>query len=201
MRKILFTLFIVCLLPVAVSASTGTPEDAYIKGVENYLNGIRTMQAKFVQTANDGSRLTGTFYLKRPGKLRFEYDDIDDFIVADGLFIYFYDGGLKEQTHTLIRESLADFFLRKNLSLSGDITVRDTDGNGNMTLINTDEPESGELVLSLGGDSGPLKGWKIVDGQGYVTTIELSNVQDGVKLDNDFFHYVDPEQTSPALNE
>ena len=71
--------------------------------VEHYLQGLTSARARFVQTTHDGTQLVGTFYLQRPGKLRFEYDDpIKDFVVADGVFIYFYDAELGEQSNASI---------------------------------------------------------------------------------------------------
>ena len=63
---------------------------------ENYLRGLKTAKANFIQSTSSGLQLFGTFYLDRPGKLRFEYDALDDFVVADGIFIYFYDSELEE---------------------------------------------------------------------------------------------------------
>lgn len=55
-----------------------------IKQAEEYLKNLKSARARFVQTTHDGTQLVGTFYLKRPGKLRFEYDDpIKDFVVSD----------------------------------------------------------------------------------------------------------------------
>ncbi len=81
-----------------------------IARAENYLRNLSTVKADFIQTAHNGSRLSGTFYLNRPGKLRFEYNEVDDFIVADGFFIYFYDSEMQEQTNAPIGQTLADFF-------------------------------------------------------------------------------------------
>ena len=79
---------------------------------ETYLRDLDTARARFLQTAQNGSQLAGTFYLNRPGKLRFDYDDpVEDFIVADGRFIYFYDSQLGEQTNAPIGQTLADFLV------------------------------------------------------------------------------------------
>ena len=43
-----------------------------LRQVETYFNGIRTMQARFVQTSSNGQRATGRVFMSRPGKLRVE---------------------------------------------------------------------------------------------------------------------------------
>ena len=49
-------------------AQVGVPE------VEKYFNNIRTLQARFVQNNPNGSIVQGTLYIRRPGRMRFEYD-------------------------------------------------------------------------------------------------------------------------------
>src|SRR5687767_3015121 len=52
---------------------------------ERYVNSTRTMQARFVQTNPNGSVVQGTLYVRRPGRMRFEYDAPSQLkVVADG---------------------------------------------------------------------------------------------------------------------
>ena len=91
-----------CLFLVFSSFGNAQTAATDIQRAENYLRNLDTVKAEFIQTAHNGSRLSGTFYLNRPGKLRFEYNEVKDFIVADGVFIYFYDSELQEQTNAPI---------------------------------------------------------------------------------------------------
>ncbi len=111
----------------AAAATTPTlsaPDQAVVAQVEEYLNGIHTMQSKFVQVAPDGRQTTGTFSLSRPGKMRLEYDKpIKDFVVADGTFIFYWDGEMRQQSSAPLGSTLADFILRKTIRLAGDVIV------------------------------------------------------------------------------
>ncbi|HUF87104.1 MAG TPA: outer-membrane lipoprotein carrier protein LolA, partial [Thermohalobaculum sp.] len=42
--------------------------------ISNYLNGMTTLEGNFVQVGPDGQLSEGQFYLRRPGRMRFEYD-------------------------------------------------------------------------------------------------------------------------------
>jgi outer membrane lipoprotein-sorting protein len=175
-----------------------------VTAVESYLNGISTLRARFIQTANDGQQVTGTFMLKRPGKLRFEYDPpVKDFIVADGLFVHYYDGQMKQESSAPISQSLANFFLRENLKLSGDISVSEVkrdDSLLQMTLIQSKDPLAGSLTMMFGENPLELKKWRIVDTQGQVTNIELAGTKQGITLKNKLFHYYDPERKESFIN-
>lgn len=73
--------------------------------LQNFLSGLDTLQAEFRQTilrpGEDTVYATsGIFYLKRPGKLRWEYEDpATQVIVADGKRIWLHDIELEQVSH------------------------------------------------------------------------------------------------------
>lgn len=202
--------FMMILLSFSLPAAAALPEArtkyaAEIAAAEKYLNTIRTLKARFIQTAPDGRQAAGTFMMRRPGRMRFDYDaPIEDFIVADGMFIHYYDGEMKQGSRTLISQSLANFFLRKDLTLSGDLEVSDVQRSGGMLMISlnqTDDKGAGTLVLGFAEKPAlELKKWRIVDATGAITEVELFETLTGLKLDKDLFHYYDPELTKPKYN-
>lgn len=196
---------LVLLSPGLLQAQAVTDKQAYIKKIERYFNELKTAQARFVQTAHDGTQLVGTFYLDRPGKLRFEYDPpVEDFIVADGLFIYFYDSELGEQSNAPIGQTLADFILRSELSLNEDITVKNVQRAGGYLqaeLYQSDDPEQGSLFLAFSENPLKLEKWRVVDAQGLITEIELFYLKTGMTHPSGLFAYHDPSSGTPRYNE
>jgi outer membrane lipoprotein-sorting protein len=203
MKKIISVL-LVALAAVFVDfhgielARAAAPAAREVVQAEAYFQALKTVKSKFVQTSPDGSQIRGTFYLSRPGKLRFEYDaPSKDFVVADGVFIYFYDGEMKQQSNAPIGQTLADFLLRKNLKLSGDLTVTRIMRAGDLvqiTMIQTEDPKAGELTLGfVEGPKYQLKKWRVKDSLGNITETELFDVQTGVTLPSALFAYHDPE--------
>lgn len=171
--------------------------DPEIARAEKYLQNLRTAKADFIQNSSVGSRLSGQFYLNRPGKLRFNYNEVKDFIVADGVFVYFYDSQLGEQSNAPIGQTLADFLLRKDLRLSGDLNVTQVykkDGYVALTIIQADEPGAGQVELFFTEVPYALSRWRVTDAQGAITEVILKNLETGVTFkDNDLFGYRDPK--------
>ncbi|MFK7838865.1 MAG: outer membrane lipoprotein carrier protein LolA [Bdellovibrionales bacterium] len=207
MRLLLFIIPLILLAPAIQSAKAESFDAASqndIKKIEKYLQNLSTSRARFVQTTHDGTQLVGTFYLQRPGKLRFEYDPpIEDFVVADGFFIYFYDAELGEQTNAPIGQTLADFFLRKNIKLGDDVKVADIKKSGGFLqakLIQTADPDAGSLTLGFKEEPFELNKWRVIDGQGLITEIELFYLKPGVKHASDLFIYDDPKQEQNTYN-
>ncbi|HCI60964.1 MAG TPA: cell envelope biogenesis protein LolA, partial [Erythrobacter sp.] len=56
------------------------------------LRGISTMKADFVQTDRSGQTVRGVMTLKRPGKIRFEYEKgVPMLVVSNGKSMYMVD--------------------------------------------------------------------------------------------------------------
>jgi len=172
--------------------------DADVQKAEAYLQNLKTAQARFVQTAHNGQQTVGTFYLSRPGKLRFEYDQpVNNFVVADGVFIYFYDAELQEQTNTTIGSSLADFFLRKDFSFTEGLTVKNAMIVGDLLqvqVVQSDDPDAGSITFAFTREPFALKKWRVIDQQGQLTEVELFYLKTGVELKKSLFVYADPNK-------
>jgi outer membrane lipoprotein-sorting protein len=180
---------------VLMSGAAFAATDPAVQKAEDYLRGLKTAKADFIQRTN-GDILTGTFYLNRPGRLRFEYNEVKDFIVADGLFIYFYDSQLQEQSNAPIGQTLADFLLREDLKLSGDLTVRDVyskDGLSHLTFTQTEDSAAGSVQLVFTEIPYQLRKWIVTDAQGSITEIELKNLERDIPLKDSLFAYFDPK--------
>ncbi len=174
--------------------STLAPQDAEIvQRVEDYLEALTTVQARFVQHSQAGGFAQGTFYLSRPGRMRIEYDPPIPFLyVADGFWLTFWDDELKQRTDVPLGSTLADFLIREDVSLSGDVTVRDVRrsaqfGEVELDLIQTDDPGAGMLTLVFAEQPMAFKRWTVLDAQGLFTEVTLNDPTYGIDLDRSLF--------------
>ncbi|HEX9858531.1 MAG TPA: outer membrane lipoprotein carrier protein LolA, partial [Paracoccaceae bacterium] len=55
-----------------------------LSALSQYLNGLTTAEAEFTQINADGSIATGKLYIKRPGRVRFEYAPPENSLVLAG---------------------------------------------------------------------------------------------------------------------
>lgn len=177
---------------------TAGEQEVLVKNIETYLNNITTMESRFTQLNSDGTIDSGKFYLWRPGRLRFEYDaPKSDYIVADGLLIHYWDNGIKNYSNATIGSTLADFLLRKKISLSGDAKVtslrRPQAGKLVLTMVQKDNPEGGDVRLLLNESPMQLTKWRVTDGVGNITETELLNPQNGMKLNASLFRFKPPK--------
>jgi outer membrane lipoprotein-sorting protein len=165
--------------------------------VEQYVNSIRTLQARFVQNNPNGGIVQGTLYVSRPGKMRFEYDAPSQLkIVADGWQVTMWDPVNRDFGQWPIGWTAASFLVMDPFKLSGDITVQKIDrSNGllELTMVQTRKPQEGKVIVRLAENPLQLRGWSIVDNRGNKVDVALNDVKTGMQLASSLFKYDGPD--------
>ena len=179
------TLLLTAALPAQAQGQVGVPE------IEKYFNAIRTMKARFVQTNPNGSIIQGTFYVRRPGRLRFEYDPPSQLkIVADGFQVTMWDPTTKDFGQWPIGWTAASFLVKEPFSLSGDLRVEKLERvNGliEATMSQTKKPKDGKVIVRFAENPLTLRGWTIIDDRGKQVSIALTDMQTGMQLADSLF--------------
>jgi outer membrane lipoprotein-sorting protein len=172
--------------------------------VEDYLNGLTTLKADFVQINPDGGTATGELYYQRPDKMRLDYDPPSDIlIVSDGWHVTYYDRRLEQASHVFPSSTPLGFLLSDEIRLSGDVTVTEVErssGELHITLVQTDEPNEGSIRLSFAEEPLELRRWTLVDAQGLATHVILERAQLGLALDGELFRFRNPQFYPGARN-
>jgi outer membrane lipoprotein-sorting protein len=178
--------------PVPLTAQ----DSAELQRIAAYLQGIRTMTAKFHQAVAKGGDATGNVWVARPGKMRFQYDPPNELLMlADAFYIYSWDPELKSMNKVGLRSTPAWFLLRDPISFTGDVAVTRFEHSGNtvrVSVVQAAEPDQGSLTMEFTENPLVLRQWVVVDQKGRATTVALSDVQFGMALDPKLFQYQDP---------
>lgn len=185
--------------PASASADIRSDNKEDLKRIEDYLNSLSTITADFSQVAPDGSLTGGKFFLKRPGKMRWQYTPPTPLLmIADGSQLVYYDYELQQVSYIPLTSSMATYLARKNIDLDDKfITIVDlqkTPGMLRLTLSQTDKPEAGKIMLEFSDSPLQIRNMVATDAQGQVTTVSLNNAQFGAKLDDKLFVFVDPRK-------
>lgn len=120
--------------------------------VENYLNGIKNLTAKFTQESADGNLVEGKFFLSRPGKMRVEYlAQPKIIIVVNGSILSYNDVELDETYHLSTNTTPASFLTRTNISFSAkDVEITDVKKSNTqlkISVMKKNRKEAGEFSL------------------------------------------------------
>jgi len=185
------------LLPaVAIVLATAMPAAAQkisLNAISNYLNGLNTAKGAFTQVNDDGTISTGTIYIKRPGRIRFEYNPPDkQLVLASGGAVVIYDPKTNEppETYPLARTPLS-IILAKNVNLSRARMVVGHKSDGKSTTVKAQDPEHpeyGNIELVFTANPVELRQWVINDDGGNRTTVILGELDKKARMKNLLFN-------------
>jgi outer membrane lipoprotein-sorting protein len=177
-------------------ANLNQAQKADVQRIEEHLNGLRTLQSRFLQVSSNGAVAEGTVYIQRPGRMRIEYDPpMPVLIVADGSHLIYFDKELEQVTHVGLDSSPAGILLQEKVTLSGDLTVTKFERGPSVlraTVVRTKDANEGNLTLVFSDNPLALRKWTVVDPQGVATEVSLQGPQLGGSLKPELFRFTAP---------
>lgn len=193
------------LVPVAAAGlALGVPATAQgsntLTTVQAHLKSTRSMTADFVQTDRNGQRLTGKLTLKRPGKIRFQYQKgVPLLIVGDGSRLTMIDYEVNQVQSWPVKNSPLGALLDPDRDLSKYAKLVPT-GNDSVLSVEVKDPkrpEYGTITMVFVRDGAApaglrLRGWVALDSQNNRTRIDLSNQKFNVEVADSAFRWTDP---------
>lgn len=185
-------------VPAPALAATGDLDAAVAS-----LRAIGSMTADFTQTDRNGTTIPGKLYLKRPGKIRFEYaPSAKMLVVSNGKSLYLVDYEVKQVQRWPIGNSPLGALLDPNRDVKayGKIIQSDNDRVVSVEVRDRKHPEYGVITLIFVRDAaspGGLKltNWVALDSQNNRTTVRLSNQSYGAAIPDSKFSFTDPRRT------
>jgi outer membrane lipoprotein-sorting protein len=179
--------------PILFQAPSPTPapepnlsKDEIIDRVSRAFTEVRTAQGSFMQVDARGATSTGSFYINRPGRIRFDYDSPERMhIVSDGTTVSVEEPARKTCDAVPLSSTPLHLFLRSNVDLKRDGSVADvssSSGSHFVTLVDRTGEAEGRMILEFRASDFELLGWRAIDGQDMETRVRLSGVRQNVSL-------------------
>ncbi|MGE5510655.1 MAG: LolA family protein [Bacteroidota bacterium] len=183
--------------PVA-GATLDAKQMELVNKVSAYFNQLDNLKGAFVQTGADNKRMRGRFFLKRPGRLRFEYAlPSKQLIVSDGQMVAIQDFDINTDDRITLDQTPFRVLLRKDVDLLRDARILDAQEAEDLAVItlqdkSPDAPGKIKLFLSKLPQL-ELKEWVTTDAQGLDTRIEVSGLVKTEEIDVALFKITSPQ--------
>jgi outer membrane lipoprotein-sorting protein len=183
-----------------IAAAPATAATGVLAQVQAHLRAVETMTADFAQTDSRGKTLTGTLSLKRPGKIRFQYEKgVPLLVVGDGKALTMIDYQVAQVSRWPIGNSPLSILLDPDRDVSRFARVLPGTLDGRVLIEGRDpkHPEFGTITIGFTRQaSAPgglmLAGWTVLDAQNNRSTVVLSNQRFNVPVNDRTFLWRDP---------
>ena len=168
------------------------------------LRGISTMRADFTQTDRSGQTVSGVLTLKRPGKIRFQYQqDVSLLVVSNGKSLYLVDYEVDQVQRWPIKNSPLGALLDpdRDIKRYGKLVPTSSSNVISVEVRDPQRPEFGVItLLFVRNPSAPggleLNNWVALDAQNQRTTVRLRNHRYGMAVPDNTFRFRDPRGSS-----
>ena len=170
-----------------------TPEQAAaVNAISDYLNSFKTLQGEFSQVSPKGSVSRGVFYISKPGKMRFEYEPPNPYLlVADGTWFTIKNVQREKGDQFPLSQTPLRLVLSSKIDLLKDTNIIDFQDQDGLVSVTLEDKKStlgsGQLMLVYDKTKKALQQWVVIDGKGRRTTVTLENVQTGIEPDPKLF--------------
>ena len=192
----------VCAPAALIVPAPLTAQSSDLANAVAALRAIDTMRADFVQSSRGGQKVRGVLTLKRPGRIRFQYEKgVPMLIVSDGKALTFVDYEVRQVQRWPIRNSPLGALLDPNRDVMkyGRLLPSDHPSVVSIEVRDKAHPEYGVITLVFIRKSGvpggmELSNWASLDSQNNRTLITLTNQQYGMPVSDDMFRFKDPRR-------
>ena len=180
---------------VILTATPVVAQQLSLESVSTYLNDLKTAQGGFTQINADGTLSTGQVFIKRPGRIRFEYNAPDNsLVVAGGGQVAIFDprsnGGPDRYP---LNQTPLKVILERDIDLARESMVTGHTSNGTTTTITVQDPRNpqyGDIQLVFTADPIELRQWIVTDNVGSQTVMILNDLKRGGQIGDIRFNII-----------
>ena len=174
------------------SISVFSEENKYIDIIEEDWNNTQTISGRFHQKINDDNIVSGNFYIKKPYKSNFTYDNELENIITSKFFINIVDNKkflidrypiINQPIYKILSEEIS---LKETFEILS-IKIINNEIAINLVSKNNSSDSKAKIKLTFNGDDYSLKNWEIVDDLGQSTYLEFTKIRKNISIDQELF--------------
>ena len=189
LRVSLFKLIYVFIFIYSINAFS--EENKLINIIEEDWDSSQTISGRFLQEINDDI-LSGNFYIHKPYKSNFTYDNGLENIITSRFFINIVDNnGYLVDRYPILNQPVYKI-LSDEISLEETfnvLSVKRIDNEIRINLASKDNSDNSaaKIKLAFNEDDYTLKNWEIVDELGQSTYLEFTKIRKNISIDQKWF--------------
>ncbi|MEM7215933.1 MAG: outer-membrane lipoprotein carrier protein LolA [Pseudomonadota bacterium] len=190
-KLLLATCFLVGVATLSPGVNAkANDKQAAIDAISEHFTSVPTMTGEFIQFGPSGEQTGGTFFIHRPGKIRFNYEEPSPImVVSNGKTLAVNNKKLKTWSYYPLKKTPLSLLLSNSIEID-DKTIRAVDAQEDITTIvmgNKNIFGDSEITLLFDPLTQDLRQWTIKDAQGKETSVMIFNVEKNIEISDSVF--------------
>ena len=183
---------LICFFISLYSINAFSEENELINIIEENWNSSQTISGRFHQELNDNNIISGNFYIQKPYKSNFTYDNGLENIITSRFFINIVDNKkflidrypiVNQPIYKILSEEISFKEVFEILS----IKIIDNEIVINLVSKNNSSDSKAKIKLAFNEDDYSLKNWEIIDDLGQSTYLEFTKIRKNISIDQEWF--------------
>ena len=183
---------LICFFISLYSINAFSEENELINIIEENWNSSQTISGRFHQELNDNNIISGNFYIQKPYKSNFTYDNGLENIITSRFFINIVDNKkflidrypiINQPIYKILSEEIS---LKETFEILS-IKIINNEIAINLVSKNNSSDSKAKIKLTFNGDDYSLKNWEIIDDLGQSTYLEFTKIRKNISIDQEWF--------------
>ena len=158
-------------------------EKLLLESIEDHWNKVNTMSGNFIQYNSDETMSYGNFYLSKPFKSKFVYQNNNETIVTTETLIVLLDKeGFRIDSYPLLNSPIKNLLVNKFYFENLSSNIKLNEKNNFYHIYINDLEDERAAIFSFHKDSLDLKKWEIVDEFDQSTVLEFTKIKKNISI-------------------
>ena len=176
-------IFIILIKFVSTFTASALNEKLLLESIENHWNKINTMSGSFIQYNNDETMSYGNFYLSKPFKSKFIYQNNNETIITtETLIVILDEEGFRIDSYPLLNSPVKKLLVKKFDFENLNANIKLKEENSFYNIYVNDPKDERVAIFSFNKDSLDLKKWEIVDEFDQSTVLEFTKIKKNISI-------------------
>ena len=178
-----FLTYIIIIKLISMFTVSAVDKQFLLESITENWNKIETMSGSFIQYNSDESMSYGKFFLSKPFKSKFIYENNKDTIITtETLIVLLDEEGFRIDSYPLFNSPIKNLLVDKMdfENLNSNIQLIEESNFYNIFISGIDDKKS--AIFSFERDSLDLKKWEIIDEFDQSTVLEFTKIKKNISI-------------------
>ena len=181
-------ILIVVIKFISTFSVSAFDEKLVLDKIEGHWNKISTMSGNFIQYNSDETMNYGKFFLSKPFKSKFIYENSNEIIITTETLIVLLDAeGYRIDSYPILNSPIKKLLVSEFDFQDFETSIKINEENGLYHIYISDLNEKRIAIFSFKKDSLDLEKWEIIDEFDQSTVLEFTKIKKNISIGSETY--------------
>ena len=178
-----FLIFIIIIKFISTFTVSSSDEKLLLDNIEDHWNKINTMSGNFIQYNSDETMSYGKFFLSKPFKSKFIYENNNETIITtETLIVLLDEEGFRIDSYPILNSPVKNLLINEIdfQNLKADIKINEESNLYHIHISDLDEKRV--AIFSFKKSDLDLEKWEIIDEFDQSTVLEFTKIKKNISI-------------------